>query len=669
MPREARDVHRRPARPGAFDMRFLDLLLGRRIATDEDENERVGTFAGVGVLGLDALASAAYGPEALLTALLPLGAAALDHVWLLTCVIIALLLLVGASYAQTIVAYTNGGGAYTVAKENLGTRPSLVAAAALAMDYVLNVAVAISAGVGALASAVPAVLPYTLPLCLAILALLTLINLRGVRSTGIVVLLPTYAFIACLLTVIVVGVFSPAPAAPASAVAASAPGPIGWGLAWLLLQAFANGCTAMTGVEALSNGVPIFEKPSAVKARRTLALIIGLLVLLLAGIAFSARRFSIVATLPAQPGYESVLSQLARATVGQGPLYYVTMGSIFMVLGLSANTSFADFPRVCRVLAQDKFLPEPFVHRGRRLAFSHGIWVLAGLSAVLLVAFHGVTDHLIPLFALGALSAFTMSQAGMVAHWWRRRGRGARAAGVLNLLGALATGLTLLVVLVSKLKHGAWISVLLVLGMLLVFRAVRRHYDFIAHATQSDATLELGPLDAPIAVVPMRRWDAVALKALLMAAGMSREVIVVQVLTGDREVDDLTPRWATLVEEPARRLGFPTPRLIVEHSRFRDVFAPLLDVVETIAREHRGRPIAVFVPELVEPRWYHYLLHGHTAALLRQKLRARGGPQLVIVSTPWYLENWLPERRWLRAFTRRWWRRSASEGIPSSAWR
>jgi hypothetical protein len=245
----------------------------------------------------------------------------------------------------------------------------------------------------------------------------------------------------------------------------------------------------------------------------------------------------------------------------------------------------------------------------------------------------------------------------MVAHWRRYTGRGARFAGLMNLLGALATGGTLCIVLASKLSHGAWISVVLVGGMLLTFRAIRRHYDLIAHATESSATLEAGPLEAPVAVVPMRRWDAVSLKALFMAAGISRDVYVVQVLTGDREVEELAPRWSELVEKPARKLGLPPPVLIVKRSQFRKLSVPLLDAVDEIARKHAGRAIAVVIPELVEARWYHSLLHGQTAAILRHQLRARGGPQLVIVTTPWYLRDWLPERHWLSSFARRLWRR------------
>jgi amino acid transporter len=636
-------------------MSLRDLLFGPPIATDEEEQERIGPASGVGVLGLDALASAAYGPEALLTVLLPLGVAGLRHLVPLTALIVTLLVIVALSYRQTIEAYPDGGGAYTVAKENLGRSASLFAGAALALDYVLNVAVAISAGVGALVSAVPRLWPHTLALCLAVLVLLTLLNLRGVRTTGLAFMLPTYLFIGMLVLVIGVGVVKttihgghPVPLVapkPAPEVLGAAP-------TWLLVRAFANGCTAMTGVEAVSNGTPLFRPPTAVGARRTLAAIVLSLAVLLAGITFLARSYVVTATAPGEPGYESLLSRVAAAAVGRGALYYVTIGSVVTVLAFSANTSFADFPRVCRMLAADRFLPEPFVHRGRRLTFSHGIVVLTLLSAALLVAFRGVTDRLIPLFAVGAFAAFTVSQAGMVVHWRRRTERGAGAKRVLNAVGALATGLTLIVALASKFTEGAWISAALVAGMIVLLWRVRAHYDFIARATRATGALAVGPVRQPIAVVPMRRWDSLAQKALRFAIGLSDEVIAVQVLTGDREVDDLTSRWDELVVRPSRAERRTPPELVVLRSEYRRLHGPVVDLVERLERENPGRAIAVVVPELVEPRWFYHLLHGHTAALMRALLLYRGGPQTVIVSMPWYLRDWRPERASLRPWHR-----------------
>ena len=633
-------------------MAIANILIGKPLATGQDEEERVGPLAGVPVLGLDALASAAYGPEALLTVLLPLGSGALRYVTPLTALIAGLLAIVFLSYRQTIAAYPNGGGAYSVAKENLSTNASLLAAAALALDYLLNVSVAIAAGVGAVVSALPSLLPYTLPLCLTLLVFLTIVNLRGVRSAGLLFMVPTWLFVGCMFTVIAIGVGKALAQGghPAPVIApAHNPTTLSAASLWLALHAFANGCTAMTGVEAVSNAVPIFKAPTVRNARRTLALIIAVLLVLLAGEAYLCSVYQVTATPPGQAGFQSVISQLVGAISGHGVLYYVTLASVVSVLCLSANTSFADFPRLCRVLSQDKLLPEIFVHRGRRLAYSHGILVLGVLAGMLLIAFGGITDHLIPLFAVGALSAFTMSQAGMVWHWRKQPDPGARGKLLLNAIGTIATGTTALVVLVAKFSEGAWISLLIIGGTLVLFRRVQRHFAFLARATATDASLDVGPPRPPLAVVPLRRWDAVALKALRFALGFAPDVIAVQVLTGDREVDDLTARWDELARRPARRLAIKAPDLIVLRSEYRTLFAPLLELVRKLERRHPDRQIAVIVPELVERRWYHFLLHTHSASLLKTLLLFQGGPQVVIVSAPWYLRDWLPERRNLEA--------------------
>lgn len=629
-------------------MRVADWLLGRPIATEEDDGERIGSLAGVGVLGLDALASASYGPEALLTVLLPLGSLGLAYMTPLVGATLVLLAVVALSYRQTIAAYPGGGGAYTVAKENLGERVSLLAAAALGLDYLLNAAVAVSAGVGALVSVVPSLLPYTLPICLAVLVLLTLLNLRGVRATGAAFMLPTYAFVATLGGVICIGVFKaltqgghPTPVVAPAAVPATITSVSGW----MLLRAFASGCTAMTGVEAVSNAVPIFKEPATARARSSLTLVVTLLAFLLAGIAFLCRVYHVTATPPGVAGYESIVSQVVAATVGRNALYYVTLGSVISVLALSANTSFAGFPRVCRMLAGDRFLPEMFVHRGRRLAFSYGIVALGLFAAILLIVFGGITEGLIPLFAVGALAAFTVSQAGMVAHWRKQSSPGARRARVLNFMGAVATGITLIVVLVSKFEQGAWISLLIVGAMLLLFRQVRRHYDFIAKATATEVRLEPTLLPA-LAVVPLRRWDALSVKALRFALGTSSEVVALQVLTGEREVDDLTERWDDIVE-PLERAGMAPPRLLVLRSEYRQLIQPIVSFVLKLTSEQPERQVIVVVPELIEPHWYQRLLHNQTAAVLKALLLLRGRPQIVIVTIPWYLRDWLPERRML----------------------
>src|SRR5271166_3713986 len=450
-------------------MGLTDVVFGRPLASSEDSGQRITPTQGIPTFGLDALSSAAYGPEAALTILLPLGLLGVQYVVPLTFAIIGLLIIVYFSYRQTIAAYPNGGGSYTVAKENLGNGAGLLAGAALMIDYLLNVAVGISAGIGALVSAVPRLEPHTLSLCLAVLVILTVVNLRGVKEAGSAFVAPTYLFVGTLALLIVVGLYKVIvsgghPVAvlsltQAQAVRASSLQLVG---TWILVKAFASGCTALTGVEAVSNGVQAFKKPVVPAARATLTAIIAILIVLLGGIALLVRYYGIVATDPGAPGYQSVLSLLTAAVAGKGIFYDVTMFSVLLVLCLSANTSFADFPRLCRMIARADYLPHSLTTRGRRLVFSQGIWGLAILSALLLILFGGVTDRLIPLFAVGAFMAFTLSQAGMVGHW-RRTASWARAwrSILINGLGALATGITVMVIVVAKFAEGAWVVVVL----------------------------------------------------------------------------------------------------------------------------------------------------------------------------------------------------------------
>jgi len=619
-----------------------DLLFGRRLASAEEGEQKIGPLSGVAVLGLDALSSAAYGPEAALTLLLPLGALGLASGVRITACIVAVLLIVFFSYRQTIAAYPGGGGSYTVAKDNLGQGWALVAGAALAVDYILNVAVGISAGVGALVSAVPALLPYTLPLCLVILGTLTLVNLRGTRESGITFLLPTYLFVATLGLVIVVGgvkaalagghpvAVSPPPALPAPTEAMSL---------WLLMRAFASGCTAMTGVEAISNGVPVFKPPTIRNAERTLTVIIALLVLLLGGIALLSRAYGIGATDPGAPGYESVLSQLARAVLGRGGGYYVTMGSVVAVLALSANTSFADFPRLCRVIALDRYLPDTFAIRGRRLVFSYGVVVLALFSGLLLVAFRGVTDRLIPLFAIGAFLAFTLSQAGMVQHWRRVGGPRKHRSLWINAVGAVATAVTLAVITASKFLDGAWIAVLVIPVVVVMFWRIHRHYARVAAQVADDNPLDLARQEPPIVIVPVQAWSKLTSRGLRFALELSRDVRALHILTQDSTISELTPVWEELVGGPARAAGVPVPQLVLRRSTYRQFFAPFVGYVEQLRDENPGRDIIVIVPDLVVRHWYHAFLHNNRGAVLRGLLRMRGGPRVVVINTPFYVED------------------------------
>jgi amino acid transporter len=628
--------------PPAKKRTLGDYVFGRRLASAEEEDQRIGPLAGVPVLGLDALSSAAYGPEAALTLLLPLGALGLAHVLPISAIIIGVLLIVYFSYRQTIAAYPNGGGSYSVAKENLGQPAALLAGAALALDYVLNVAVGISAGIGALVSAAPPLLPFTLPLCLVILALLTVVNLRGTRESGLTFLLPTYLFVATLAAVIVIGCVKTALASghpvPVTAPPALAAPTETVGL-WLLMRAFASGCTAMTGVEAVSNGVPIFRQPTIRNAQRTLTAIIAILVAFLGGIAFLCRAYAIGATEPGGDGYQSILSQLTAAVTGRGAFYYVTMGSVVAVLALSANTSFADFPRLCRVLALDRFLPDTFATRGRRLVFSYGVIVLSLLSAALLVAFGGVTDRLIPLFAIGAFLAFTLSQAGMVQHWRRVGGAAKHHSLWINAIGAVATGITLVVVVVSKFVEGAWLAVIVVPLVVLLFSRINAHYRSVGVQVADDEPLVLSKAQPPIVLVPVQSWSKLTSRGLRFALGLSPDVRALHILTQDSTISELTPVWEELVAGPARAAGFPPPQLVLRKSTYRQFFAPLVDYVIQLRDGHPDRDIVVIVPDLVVRRWYHAFLHNNRGAVLRGLLRLRGGARVVVVNTPFYLED------------------------------
>jgi amino acid transporter len=621
-------------------MGLADVLFGRPLASDEDARQRVGVAAGVPIFGLDALGSAAYGPEAALTTLLALGAAASSYVLPLTIAIVVLLGIVYLSYRQTIAAYPNGAGSYTVGRQNLGPRVGLLAGAALMVDYILNVAVGISTGVGSLVSAIPGLQPHTLALCLGLLVLLTIVNLRGVREAGTIFMAPTYVFVACLAGVIVIGVAkailsgahpSPVVLAPSRERAHAAVS------AWLLIRAFASGCTAMTGVEAVSNGVQAFREPVVRTAQRTLTVVILILMAMLLGIAFLTRAYHITPTEPGSPGYQSLLSLLTGAVAGKGVFYYVTIASILAVLALSANTSFADFPRVCRAMAQNRYLPYGFTVRGRRLVYSQGVFVLAILSAILLMVFGGVTDRLIPLFAIGAFLSFTLSQAGMVAHWRRQHESRSHGKMLLNAFGAVATGLTVLIVAVAKFAEGAWITLAIIPTLLLVMTGIRRHYLRVGREIGSASPLVVASLAPPLVVVPIDDWNRVAKKALRFAITISDRVQALHIDSGEK-ADTLAAQWREWAEGPALQAGRPVPELVVVKSPYRMVVGPILTYLRELARKHPDRGIAIVLSELVERRWYQYLLHNQRAEVLTALLTLDGDERISVINVPWYMK-------------------------------
>jgi amino acid transporter len=623
-------------------MNIVNLIFGKPLKSSEERAEQIGPTAGIPIFGLDALSSAAYGPEAALSLLIPLGLLGVQYIVPISVAIITLLVIVYFSYRQTIEAYPGGGGSYTVARFNLGAFWGLLAASALLADYILTAAVGISAGVGALISAVPKLMPYTLSLCLGILLIITIVNLRGVKDAGTAFLLPTYLFVGTLFVTIVGGLVrtalagghpvavDPLPPAPAQLQGVTY---------WLLLRVFASGCTALTGVEAVSNGVKAFREPRVKNAQMTLTVIIGILGVLLAGISYLVKVYGIVATDPGQPGYQSILSMLIGAVFGKGVFYYVSIAAILLVLSLSANTAFADFPRLCRAISQNNYLPHGFGQRGRRLVYTEGILVLAISTAFLLVIFGGVTDRLIPLYAVGAFLAFTLSQAGMVKHWWRTRGPHWGRFALVNGLGAFVTGVTVVVVLVAKFVEGAWLTILFIPLTLVLFNGVRRHYHSVARATRTTSPVEPPEREQPpLVVIPMDRWSAISRQGLEFASRLSPNLTAVHVEPGEH-AELLREDWERYVETPYREAGVEPPRLVMLPSPYRFIVLPLVEYVLRLSEQHPERKVVVVIPEFVEDRWYEYFLHNQRARLLQWVLLAKGNGRIFTVASPYYLSE------------------------------
>ncbi len=623
-------------------MNILDLVVGKPIPTSDERAEQIGPTRGVPIFGLDGLSSAAYGPEAALSLLIPLGLVGVRYIVPVSAAIITLLVIVYFSYRQTIAAYPSGGGSYTVARFNLGARAGLLAASALLADYILTAAVGISAGVGALVSAVPSLLPHTVSLCVGILIIITILNLRGVREAGAAFAVPTYLFVGTILITIVVGIFRVliSKGHPIPVVPLPAPPPTTEAVTyWLLLKVFASGCTALTGVEAVSNGVKAFREPTVKNAQRTLTIIIFLLAVMLAGISYLVRSYGIAATDPGQPGYQSVLSMLTASVFGKGFFYYLTMGAILVVLSLSANTAFADFPRLCRAIAQNNYLPHTFAYRGRRLVYTYGIVVLAVLCGGVLILFGGVTDRLIPLYAVGAFMAFTLSQWGMVSHWRKKRGPHWLKSTLVNGLGGLVTGATTLIVLLAKFVEGAWITLLFIPSAIVLFVLVRRHYHSVKMLTCSKVPVDAAGLSQhPIAVVVIDRWSSIVRLGIEFAARLSSDVIALHVKLAEHSVL-LQDEWEHYVEKPFREVGKQPPEFHILPSPYRFVIIPIVQFVLDLSKKNPKRNIIVVIPELVEDKWYEYFLHNQRARLLEWVLLARGNEHIFTVSAPWYIRE------------------------------
>jgi amino acid transporter len=598
------------------------LILGRPIPTHLAHHERLSKVTGLAVLSSDALSSVAYATEEILRVLVVGGLGVLSMGTPIALLIAALLAIVAFSYRQTIHAYPSGGGAYIVSKDNLGINAALVAAAALLIDYTLTVAVSIAAGVAAVTSAFPSLHVNRVELSLVFLAILAVGNLRGIRESGRIFAVPTYFFIVMTLTLLAVGVWrfligGIHPIQPEN------PLPIGsstLGL-FMLLTAFSNGCTAMTGVEAVSNGVPAFRPPEARNAAHTLITMAVLAITMFVGITLLAHAYHVI---PSET--ETVISQIARGTFGgRGLLYLCMQAATMLILVLAANTAYSDFPRLASIVARDGYLPRQFSNQGDRLAFSNGIVALSVFAAVLLVVFGGDTHALIPLYMIGVFISFTLSQSGMVIHWRRLREPGWRTSALVNGVGAIATGVVLIIVATTKALEGAWIIILLIPVAVAVFKATHRHYLHVASQLSLKGWRGERPQHSTV-LVPIGGVHRAVLQATAYARSLSDDVRALYVDTDSASTERVRQDWNTW--------GGGT-RLEVLPSPYRSLMEPLLEYIDQLQAAHPDDYVTVILPEFVPRRWWQHLLHNQRALLIKGALLFR--PRVVVTSVPFHL--------------------------------
>ena len=607
------------------------VLVGKPIPTAQAIHERLNKIQALAVLSSDALSSVAYATEQILLVLAAAVTVPLGLSLPISIAIGLLLIIVAVSYRQTIFAYPKGGGSYIVAKDNLGTTPGLIAAASLMIDYVLTVAVSVSSGVAAITSAFPALQEFTVIICLAFVAFITVSNLRGIRESGVIFTAPTYLFIFSLVVLLLLGflkvLFGWDFGGKVTFSSDAAIKPIESLSIFLVLRAFASGCTALTGVEAISDGVPAFKAPESKNAATTLTWMAGILVTTFLGITFLANYFNIKPEDSTVKGYETVISQLTHQIVGDSWFYYIVQATTALILVLAANTSFSDFPRLSWFLARDKFLPHLFSHRGDRLAFSTGIVALAILASILIVIFGGNTDRLIPLYSVGVFNSFTLSQAGMVMHWWRLRTPGWGRRMALNGMGAVATALVLVITASTKFLEGAWLVVLLIPLIYLMFRSINKHY--VRFSDQLDAeTGNREPLNMRhhAMIVPVNGLNQVSERTLAYARALSDQVTAIFVSDDVDAIKGLREQWSKDV---------PDVPLVTIETPFRNIIGPLLTYIDDIHKRLPDEVLTVIVPESVVAKWWHRLLHNQTAFRLRAALFLR--PGIVITTVPYHL--------------------------------
>jgi amino acid transporter len=608
------------------------LLVGRPLPSAEQEHQRLIKTIALAVFSSDAISSTAYATEEILHVLVPLAAlAALGYLVPISMIVIVLLAIVAVSYRQTIFAYPGGGGSYVVSRENLGTGPSLVAAASLLTDYVLTVAVSVSAGVAAIVSAKPDLVTHRVEIGLILVGLLTVANLRGVKESGQVFAIPTYVYIVILGALITWGLFDfyfgDLNALPPNEEAlhefTEGKEFLSGITLFALMRAFSSGAVALTGVEAISNAVPMFKRPEARNASRTLIAMVAILGGFFLGISVLAQNLK-----PTLNEHETILSILGRAVFGDGVLYVVLQAATATILILAANTAYNAFPAVCSIIARDGFLPRQLFNRGDRLVFSNGIIFLSLAACGLLVAFGGITTALIPLYAVGVFTSFTLSQAGMVRHHRREQGRGWKQGAVINTVGAVATGIVLIVVVVSKFTIGAWVPVVVIPLIILVFNGVKRHYQQVSEALAVPEDWRPPRLNHTVVVLVGGVHRGV-LEALAYARSLApNHLVAVTVVSDEEEHARIDEQWA------AR--GLETPLDII-YSPYRELSRPILRFLDEIDVRWENDIVTVLIPEVVVRRWWQQFLHNQTALFLKGKLLFREG--VVVTSVPYHLRT------------------------------